>query len=174
MILGTSFVILPKLGLAQVPPPIQPGNTGRISFPMINTSTIVYQGASVTLSTTPVWLQVQPSSLLGPVDVYPGYRYEFTLDFLVGNNFSPTNAQTDIDFKITIATTSTRITSFNWHLTSQDGLRTTKATCTDNLGNLCGYQIALDTTPPQTTLQYMWATYADGVEVQRLVEFLAV
>jgi hypothetical protein len=94
----------------------------------------------VTVSNAPSWMRIlNEFSHMGPQTIPVGEKYDFQIEYQVHSYFNPSNAQIEMDFVVT--SDGGGIDVPNLHLSSPDGMQTTRIVWRDIAGESVVYPI---------------------------------
>ena len=123
-------------------------------------STEALQGLRLVVPNQPAWINILPTSLLGPQILYPGETYAFRVDFEA--DLSPSGIERELELWVIQDSTNVLPNKTIWIYKSTDGFVNTTGECMDSEGNFCGGYITRDRIPPVSEVAFAGKTYHNG------------
>lgn len=134
------------------PSRVEAGDKVSISLPLMNDSASSgpFERARAEIVNIPAWALLTDSSQLGPVDLYPGEKYTFKVNFEIGASLPPLPMANDASIIIRLTQDAPDVlpSTWTWTFVSRDGFITFGGECQDEGGRICGGALAPDSIPP--------------------------
>ncbi len=157
----TLFLLKPSLSLASgitasgqtVSFYIPVSNNPRNRSPLINVQLFV--------DSAPIWLSALPTSIAGPVTIYPGQTMPLRMDFKSNNLFNPNQLQAEVDIEIKSNNQNLNAPRFIWQHRTSNAFETMSSELLDGVGQSFGDSISPDTFPPNSSLFFIGPSFTN-------------
>ena len=151
-------------GSAQSSATVQPAEVLSFTIPVTNApnNRANLTNTRIVLLNAPSWLQLQNTSIIGPVTLPPGLTLHYRLDFVVTQQPPTNGTQNEIVAEVRSDTRDLNADRFVWHFRSSNGFLTSSAEELDGSGNSFGGGLSPDEFAPETSLAFFGPFYEDS------------
>jgi len=164
-LIALCLALIPASGfsLELDPARVEIGDTGTFLIPLENHEASVkpIRNVRASLSGVPLWMDINPTSFIGPVDIYPGEATTFSIDFTINSVFNPASPNADVTIAFVSDSPSFIPSNLIWHFVTNNGFRTAQGESNDNMGITYEEYRSPDVLAPNTYLNYEGPSYND-------------
>ncbi len=143
---------------------MEPGDTGIISIPIRNQQGGVdtIKNMRVVVAVKPAWINISTDSFMGPIDIYPGEKMTFTVDWEIATSYDPNSSTGEIVVDLISDSPAFVPSGYQWRFSTENGFKTIHGKCTDNTGVACGEYVSPDVLSPNTEIFFDGMAYTDS------------